>query len=333
MTTRIATPGIYDMPAEDYHADPCPLPSLSSSIAHKLLNQSPRHAWWAHPKLNPDFPEPESTASQDEGTILHAMILEPSAAPIWKALEFDAYTTKAAREARDAARDEGLIPILARRLDGLSACARAAHQQLANHEAADAFTDGQSERTLLWQENTEHGPIWCRARVDWLGNGPKPRLDDLKTVAQSAEPLSWAKKLSTEGYAFQAAFYCRGAQMCGLAPRSFRFIVVEREPPYYLSVVSPGAVLEEFAGQQVERAIDAWGRCLHGNDWPGYPRAIFEGEAAAWAVAQQEERHMRAVMEAEAQTARRAKLDAAAARAAREDEQRTLIMKTENPWA
>lgn len=327
------TPAIFHFPAADYHRDPAPAASLSSSIARKLLDQSPRHAWWAHPRLNLDMPPQEPTAAQEEGSILHAMVLEPAAEPIWEPMEFDNFLTKAAKEARDAARADGLIPILARRLDGLQACAQAVHRQLAEHEASDAFTDGMPERTLLWQEETEHGPIWCRALVDWLGNGPNPRLDDLKTVAQSAEPMAWAKKLSTDGYAFQAAFYCRGAQALGLAPRSFRFVVVEREPPYCLSVVSLGPQLEEFAGQQVERAIAAWGRCLHTDEWPGYTRAIYEGEAAAWAVAQQEERHMRAAFEAEQGAKRRAGLVAAEAARRNTIDTRNRIVTSEAPFA
>ena len=37
----------------EYHADPAPEPSLSRSLAHTLLTRSPRHAWQAHPRLNP----------------------------------------------------------------------------------------------------------------------------------------------------------------------------------------------------------------------------------------------------------------------------------------
>ena len=40
-------PGIHNLSAEVYHADPCVKPSLSSSIANVLLQQSPLHAWMA----------------------------------------------------------------------------------------------------------------------------------------------------------------------------------------------------------------------------------------------------------------------------------------------
>src|SRR5215831_5713580 len=46
------TPGVYAMPAAQYHADPCPTPSLSASIIKLICLDSPAHAWTAHPKLN-----------------------------------------------------------------------------------------------------------------------------------------------------------------------------------------------------------------------------------------------------------------------------------------
>ena len=53
-----------DIPAADYHADRVghgDAPSLSSSVARTLIQQSPIHAWFKHPKLG-NAPR-ESTAS------------------------------------------------------------------------------------------------------------------------------------------------------------------------------------------------------------------------------------------------------------------------------
>ncbi|WP_242401117.1 hypothetical protein [Acetobacter okinawensis] len=50
----ITTPGIYDLPEAQYHADPCPTPSLSNSVARILLDESPMHAHFSHPRLNPE---------------------------------------------------------------------------------------------------------------------------------------------------------------------------------------------------------------------------------------------------------------------------------------
>jgi hypothetical protein len=54
MDTFVSTPGYHRINAEKYHADPCVVPSLSSSIAKILLRESARKAWFSHPRLNPD---------------------------------------------------------------------------------------------------------------------------------------------------------------------------------------------------------------------------------------------------------------------------------------
>jgi len=66
--TTISKPGVYDIPDKEYHADPCPVPSLSSTLARTLLNQSPLHAWTKHPRLNPDH-EPEEKRTFDIGRV------------------------------------------------------------------------------------------------------------------------------------------------------------------------------------------------------------------------------------------------------------------------
>ena len=45
---KIELPGVYDMPAEDYHADPCLEPSLSASIAKTMIFDTPWHVWTKH---------------------------------------------------------------------------------------------------------------------------------------------------------------------------------------------------------------------------------------------------------------------------------------------
>ncbi|MBK8009562.1 MAG: hypothetical protein IPK23_14905 [Rhizobiales bacterium] len=56
---KITKPGIYQMPAPDYFADPCPAPSLNQSLAKVLLDQSPLHAFYEHPRLCPPEIEDE----------------------------------------------------------------------------------------------------------------------------------------------------------------------------------------------------------------------------------------------------------------------------------
>ena len=48
-------PGLYRMTAEQYFADPCPAPSLSSSTIRRMLQWTPAHAAAFHPRIGGVF--------------------------------------------------------------------------------------------------------------------------------------------------------------------------------------------------------------------------------------------------------------------------------------
>ena len=70
--------GVYEMPADQYHADPCEAPSLSSSLIKVLCSQSPIHAKAKHPRLSAQIAEDEAE-HYDIGTVAHAILLEAAA--------------------------------------------------------------------------------------------------------------------------------------------------------------------------------------------------------------------------------------------------------------
>ena len=297
----ITEPGIYEMPASRYHADPVLVPSLSASISNVLLSQSPAHARWAHPRLNPAYEDGEPSAEMDAGTALHAAILEQRS--VVAICEFEDWRTGGAREARRLAREEGKVPILAKRWAVIQRVAEAARANLAAHEIGDVFgRPGFPERVMVWREDTAAGPVWCRSRVDWLLSTVAPAgfIYDLKTTGSSAEPGAWGKRLANDGYAMQAAFYLRGARALALKPDGFRFVVVEQDPPFGLSVCECAPDLMHFAEMQVKAALELWGQCLHADRWPSYPSRVAHVEAPAWAMMQWEERALRIERETKA---------------------------------
>lgn len=282
-------PGIHEMPMADYLADPCPVPSLSASTAHTLISRTPLHAWHDHPRLNPGA-EREDTAAQDEGTLLHALILERRDIAVM--LPFDSYRTKAAQEARDKARADGLIPVLEARLAALVAAAEAARMSLLEHEAAPILDPdrGATERVLIWRE----GDVWCRARPDWISDDGQV-IGDLKTVAgqHGAEPGAFSRGMLAAGHALTAAFYLRGARAVGLSARHYRFVALERDPPHALAVIECAPDLLELADAQVEAAIGTWRECMRRGAWPGYPPRVAHAEAPGWALTDWAERGLR----------------------------------------
>jgi hypothetical protein len=273
--------GIYSMPADIYHADPCKAPSLSASIATVLCTQSPAHARHAHPRLNPDFKR-EVEDKFDLGSAAHDVLLE--GAENVAVIDASDFRTKDAKAARDIARAANKIPILKHRWDSVLEMVNAIRSQLMRHQdGRELFSHGAAEQTLVWQE-PDYGGIWCRARADYLrGN----QISDLKTTSASAEPDAWTRTMFGMGSDIQAAFYLRGLKAITGHDGAFRFCVVEAYAPYALSVVAldPGALV--MAQKKCLYALETWHRCLESNEWPGYPTRTCYAEMppyleAAW---------------------------------------------------
>src|SRR3990172_2067727 len=150
---------------QDYISDKLgECPTLSASIAHTLLTQSPRHAWFSHPRLNP-AQQPEEAEIADIGSVAHHVLLAGDTRAI-VLIDAKDYRTNAAKEARDAARANGGIPLLQHELAAVNDIVIAAKDYLANSEIAGIFDDGAAEQTIVWQE----GDAWCRCRPDWLAD-------------------------------------------------------------------------------------------------------------------------------------------------------------------
>lgn len=287
MTTplRIATPGVHVVKELDYHADPCPDPSLSSSIAKVLVSRSPLHAWIAHPRLNPNF-VPDEDSKFDRGTVAHAVLLEGKSRV--HVIDADDWRTNKAKEARDSARAEGLVPLLAHQWEGVVEMVEAAKIAVAECTDLDGYglAEGTAEQTLLWRE----GKTWCRARPDWLSRDRKLMLD-YKTTAASAEPNDWIRTMLGCGYDIQAAHYLRGNRATGAAgDTKFVFLVQECEKPYACSFVGVSPALLQLGDAKVAEALEIWQRCLAKNEWPAYPKRICWAEPPAWAESKWEER-------------------------------------------
>ena len=280
--------GIYELTAEKYHADPCPTPSLSSSIARTLLASSPLHVWHDHPRLNPGHIR-EEEEKFDLGTAAHAYILQGESGCV--IVEAKDWRTTGAKEARAAARATGRVAILAHRWQDVLKMAEAAARQLDNYEdSPQPFTNGKAEETLVWRE----GDVWCRARLDWL-HADHRTVDDLKTTSASANPEAWSRTLFGAGADIQAAFYLRGLRAVFGIEGVFRFVVVENYAPYALSVIGLGPDALLLGEKKVLYAIEQWAWCLKSNRWPGYPTRTCWASLPAWEEARWVEREMQPV--------------------------------------
>lgn len=274
--------GIHNYTAEQYHADPAPTASLSSSIANILLYQSPYHAWLAHPRLNMAYTREDANSRFDLGSAAHMMLLERRSDKIVRVMAED-WRTKAAKEAREAAMLNGQYAILDRHYHAVVEMVATARSFMATTELADVMETGEPERTVLWQ----HGGLWHRCRPDLLSLDRRIILD-YKTTANAA-PEAFAKQIGRMGYDLQSEFYTGGVQI--VAEREdcvFVFLAQEIEPPYACSLVSLSAAYKAVGQSKASKAQHLWQRCLRGNEWPGYTSRISYVEPKPWDLAESE---------------------------------------------
>ena len=274
-----------DIPAAEYHADDIGAPrvTLSASIAHEIVAKSPLHAWMRHPKLG-NGPR-ESTTAMDRGTRIHALVL---GTPLeLSVILADDYRTKAAQAQRDAAREQGLIPILARELDEDSEAARCIVEQL---KAKGVVLPGNKEAVAVWEESATGVPVLCRGMMDHVDS---QYIDDLKTCA-SAHPDKLARRCTEYGYHIQAAAYLSaiGKIHPSLAGRiRFRWLFAEildtagtKLPRAIVTVAHPSGAMLELGAALWQRAIDTWSRCLAEDRWPGYAESEAALDPPPWAM-------------------------------------------------
>lgn len=262
---------------EEYHV----LPGFSSSIAKVLISKSPLHAWQEHPEYGGVAKDP--TKSMDIGTVIHKMVLGKGTS--FRALDFMDWRTDKAKEARQEARDEGVVPILADDHKEATFAAMAIMRALIKRGIK---LDGTSEQAMEWHEQTPCGPILCRGMLDHL-TADMRTIYDLK-VTEDASPRSIERTAENFGHAIQHAAYMSGISKVNKAiagRATMRFIFVEPNRPYAVNIVEPDGVFRELGERRWERACKAWARCVKANEWPGYGDGVEQITAPAWALSQE----------------------------------------------
>lgn len=284
---RISKPGIYlEMTSAEYFGDPCTSPSLTQSVAKILLDRSPLHAWYAHPRLNPDYRHDDDTKF-DVGNIAHKLML--GRGKDIAVIDFDDWRTKAAKEAREQAATVGKLAVLGKHLARADKMVRAAREQLEHMNLSHFFAKGDGEVVLAWRE----GDLWLRQMVDWL-TPERGTFIDYKTTDMAAAPDGLGRIMVNAGWPIQAAMAERGLNaLLGPAKRQFFFVVQEADPPYSLSVALMSGDAMMMGAKQIERAVEIWGECTHRNVFPGYPAEIVTPEYPGWHEQQWLERETR----------------------------------------
>lgn len=264
---KITKPGIYrGVSSADYFSDPCPSPSLTQSLCKLLIDGSAKKGWTNHPRLNPQF-EYDDDTKFDLGNVAHRLVL--GRGKEIEVIQFSDWRGKAAQEAREKAADEGKIAVLAHQFEQASAMAAEAWAQLKRHEDHDAFTNGDAEVMLVWEEDG----IWFRSLVDWL-HADLRTVDDFKTTGMSVAPHVLGQRGEAGGWHIQAGFIERGLDQLdpsGAGRRKFRFIAQETDQPHDLSVMRMDEHWMTMGRKQIAPAIETWKRSIRSGHWPRYP--------------------------------------------------------------
>jgi hypothetical protein len=278
----IDQPGIYQISMEEYLADPCPAPSLSSSIIHTLLFETAAQARFEHPRLNPDCVEKQDDKF-DLGTAAHSLFLEGIDGVL--VCPFPDWRTKDARVAKDEARKAGKVPLLVEQYEEVLLMVEAAKDAIAGISElgiTDLQKEGSfAEAALIWEEKN----TWFRIRPDWMRDfSPAPICLHYKTTSNTPNPAQFTKTIVNLGYDIAAAFYERGIEALTGIKTTQVFMVQSVQAPYLCSFIALDPMFMDMGHKKVEQGISLWRKCLSTGEWPAYPKRLCYVEAPAYAL-------------------------------------------------
>lgn len=278
--------------------------AVSAGVLKTLLDECPRKAWHVSP-FNPNPPPPEDTDASDKGSIIHSLLLGSSeAVQVFDPADFpnmkgggvaSGWSNKAIREARDAARLAGKIPILKDDYAAVQGAVTSAHSfiaSLAQTEPAvfQAFRPegGYSESTLQWDD----GGVPCKIRPDRISAAGDVMIH-VKTTKGTAEPDTWGRtQLIGAGLYLWAAFYQRGGDTLNRNMPAQVFLVGEQDPPHLWSLVGVDPAMLDLGHQKIDAALRMWRECVRRNQFPGYPARTCFPELPPWESAKWLEREV-----------------------------------------
>lgn len=279
--------GFHTLTPREYHADPAPAPSLSSTVAKVMIQQTPRHAWLMHPRLGGEADSSDPTRPAEIGSAAHAIITGVGEKVV--VIDGDDYKKKDAKEARAAAYEAGHIPILQPDLEKAEALAKTVRERI-DIVLPGMVAGAKGEQVILWQDAAG---VWGRGMIDLWHEGSLTAYD-VKSVTSDLSDRAIANRI-VGGWDIQAGLYMRG--LTTLMPESagrikWRWIVVEQSPPHEVRVIEADRTTLEIGDRKAAMAISKWAHCLVHDNWPGYPPTIKTIEYPTWELSRWEEREI-----------------------------------------
>lgn len=275
---------VHDMPDVEYHARP----ELSSTGARLLLPEykgSPKKFLWeqTHKRTSRAF---------DLGHAVHSRILGVGAGIVVYPPEHltpsGNVSTKAATvEWEQEQRAAGRAPVSPEELDRVKAMSDA----VLNHPTARLYLEVAVHREVSVFADVDGVP--CRARFDALSDVTRNGVYavDLKSAEDATkEGLEFAVKRL--GYDVQEAHYEDVYEASEGRPIDvFVFIVVEKRPPFEVTVFELPDMWVQMGRTKAAEARRVFAECTESGVWPGYDQAVQILDPPAWAVIEHEMRY------------------------------------------
>ncbi len=283
----ITTPGIYDLTHDQYHNDPCPLPSCSRGWIVDALTQSPKHAARKHPRIGGQRDD-ESTAVASVGVVAHALLLGKGEERVrvsphaeFRTNEAKAWRDEQLKAGHTIIKEEGF-----KEAERIVAAFRPGMDKF-NAELGESFPTSGFEKTVCAQVNG----VWCRILVDADGKS----IWDLKTSGTEYNPAKWVKNQHFGGGGdIQAAFYSRVYEAATGIKKRFISAVIEQSDPYDCYPVLNTERSLAIANQKIDWALAVFKRGLESGEWDGYAKRVVYADTPAYAEMDWEETKLRA---------------------------------------
>ena len=231
------------------------LPALNQSAAKKLL-VSP-----AHYQAYINAPQEETKALRF-GTFVHAAVLEPETLD-------DLYATAPEVDRRTK---EGKETWAAFSTANAGKTILDAEESAVGHLVAAFARQALKTQGVVFDAtevmlSADYNGVMLKAAIDGVAGD---YLWDIKTT-DDASPSGMLKSIRAYRYNLQAYWYRLVYELAtGRRPLGFRFLFVEKEPPFATAVCEIGPELMSYAVSDFEKAVTLYRDCTASGVWPAF---------------------------------------------------------------
>jgi exodeoxyribonuclease VIII len=229
------------------------------------LNASKFKAFFTSPLHYNNQKQPEETEDMRIGTAVHTMVLEPN--NFHKTVAFAPMGLDRRKTADKLVWEEfvessnGKVALKGESRAVIEGCVNA----ITTHTTAvNIISKCEKEQVIV----SDLEGVECKGKLD-LVCVKCGILADIKTTRAGADPQSFIYEMQDRRYWVQMAFYTMLAEKMYDKKFTFKFIVVEKEAPYAVAVVTISDVLMEACKKKVSLGLLSLKLCLEHDQYAG----------------------------------------------------------------